>query len=622
MEEYRERRNHYYTYQENGKWGIRHNRHHMGKIVVPCQYDEVIFSSSSRDIDDEEIWYFAFVRQGDKWGYVGGAEHIGPCLYDELEKISENCIIDYSVDSHPLLKARQGDKWGVLHGKKEIVPCSYDEVVALGSTRRFAEDPLLYFVGVRRGDKWGVVNEKGKEIYPCQYDAVEPTLNPDYYRVCLDGKWGLVEKESAPVVVPCHYDEIVMDDPYGGCFHVRQGDKWGVLGTFGGDIPCKYDGATGWNISWGGVCKNGKWGVISNKEEELIPFRYDGVRFCCDHLFIVHVQRSGKWGLWGLFYYKKSGKIGRREIVPCKYDEINSRGYRCRWGLLQRAKSHLVKSGDKWGVVNDEGEEIVPCRYDALKKLGGYDYIVCSDNAWGLINFKGEELIPCMYEEIDTFPGEIVSGMSSLSEPNLFVVRQGGRWGVVDRNGETFIPCQYDRIEEEPDNSSGFGIWSDGIWVWSDGKMGLFNKKGKEILPCQYDRIEDYYKRPIFIGQRLTLAGFGVRQGDKWGIVGKTGKVVVPCLYDEIDDRDAGFFVCQGDKWGVRSKKGEEIAPCKYDEIRSLRRCADVEEDRTIFDPYAVSFGNKWGIIAADGQEIIPCRYDTFEELKRSHKLE
>lgn len=620
MEVYRERRNHYYTYQENGKWGIRRNCNHMGKIVVPCQYDEVIFSSSSRDIDDEAIWYFAFVRQGDKWGYFGGAEHIGPCLYDELEKISENCIIDSSVDSHPLLKARQGDKWGVLHGKKEIVPCSYDEVVALGGPERVDEEHLLYLVGVRRGDKWGVVNEKGKEIYPCQYDAVEPTLNPDYYRVCLDGKWGLVEKKPAQVVVPCHYDEIVIDNPGCRCFPVRQGDKWGVLDAFGESIPCKYDGATGWSFYTGGVCKNGKWGVISNKEVELIPFRYDGVRLCYDNAFAI-VQRSGKWGLWSLMGLMGLSDDKGCEIVPCKYDEIKYDEINSQ-GIIRIPTSHPVKSGDKWGVVNDKGEEVVPCRYDALKRLGR-DYVVCSDAAWGLINNEGEELIPCMYEEIDTFPGEIGSFLS-VFEPDLFVVRQGGRWGVVDRDGETFIPCQYDRIEEEPDNSSGFGIWSDGIWVWSDGKMGLFNKnkKGKEILPCQYDWVEDYYKRPIFIGQRLTLAGFGVRQGDKWGIVGKTGKVVVPCLYDEIDDRDAGFFVCQGDKWGVRSKKGEDIAPCKYDEIRSLRRCADVEEDRTIFDPYAVSFGNKWGIIAADGQEIIPCRYDTFEELKRSHKLE
>lgn len=608
MEGYRERQNHYYTYQENGKWGIK-DSYRMGKIIVPCQYDEVIFRSSSRDIYDGDIWYFAFVRQGDKWGYVGGAEHIGSCLYDELEKFSENCIVDEdSADSHPLLKARQGDKWGVLHGEKEIVPCSYDEVVALGGPdqrkRKMVERLSLYLVGVRREDKWGVVNEKGEEIYPCQYDAVKPTLNQDYYRVCLDGKWGLVEKESAQVVVPCHYDEIVIDGTYCNCFPVRQGDKWGFI-SIGLDgnwsIPCKYDGATEFaryeeSISWGGVCKNGKWGVISHKEEELIPFRYDGVRLYSGEPF-AFVQRSGKWGL--------SDDKGC-ETVPCKYDEIDS----------SSLGSYPVKSGDKWGVVNDEGEEIVPCRYDALKKLGYYDYIVCSDNAWGLITNEGEELIPCMYEEIDAFPDEI--GAFPFA-PHLFVVRQGGRWGIVDRDGETFIPCQYDRIEEGPDtNSSGFGFWSDGIWVWSDGKMGLFNKEGEEILRCQYDWIEYYYNgctdyRPI-------LAGFGVRQGDKWGFVGKTGKVVVPCLYDEIDKRSAGFFVRQGDKWGFRSKKGEEIAPCKYDEIRFLRSCAG--KGRKTNYPYAVSFGNKWGIIAADGQEIIPCRYDTFEELKRSHKLE
>lgn len=58
---------------------------------------------------------------------------------------------------------------------------------------------VLYFEDgycpAKRDDKWGFIDETGKEVIPCAFDAVSYTANGHAY-VCHDGQWGILNLDA------------------------------------------------------------------------------------------------------------------------------------------------------------------------------------------------------------------------------------------------------------------------------------------------------------------------------------------------------------------------------------------------------------------------------------------
>ena len=176
----------------------------------------------------------------------------------------------------------------------------------------------------------------------------------------------------------------------------------------------KYDELGGFNEGLACVKKDGKYGYIDGKGEEVIPCRYDEVDDFSEGL--AAVQKDGLCG-----FINKNGE----EVVPCRYDRASS--------FSDDGLAWVVKGG-LWGVINEKGEEVVPCIYDENDgKGGGFIYSFSDDGlAWvrksglcGVINKNGEEVIPCRYD----YAGGFSEGLAPA--------QIGSKWGYVDKKGNS-----------------------------------------------------------------------------------------------------------------------------------------------------------------------------------------
>lgn len=103
---------------------------------------------------------------------------------------------------------------------------------------------------------------------------------------------------------------------------------------------------------------------------------------------ISRVKQDGKWGLLDNY---------GNEIIPFEFEEIISLSY--SEGLIG------IKKDGKWGFIDREGNSVVPIKYDSVFPLYGKFGItkVQLDRKWGLLDRDGIELTNINYTRVEMF---------------------------------------------------------------------------------------------------------------------------------------------------------------------------------------------------------------------------
>lgn len=127
--------------------------------------------------------------------------------------------------------------------------------------------------------KWGYFSYKGELSIPYKYDSASYASWAQIYKVCDNGKWGIVDvyNGNETIIIPCQYDFV--GDFNVGKSKVNMGGKWGLIDATGKEIvPCKYDSIYD-DFSAGlyyAVCIDGKWGILGIESgDETVPCIYD-----------------------------------------------------------------------------------------------------------------------------------------------------------------------------------------------------------------------------------------------------------------------------------------------------------------------------------------------------------
>ena len=215
-------------------------------------------------------------------------------------------------------------KYGYVNRKKEIiVPVKYEntdifgrpETISVGDNYRvYYRDTISYkgdwkgiAMSVQRDGKWGFVNKKGDEIIPCKfYISESDSLLP----VGLNNLYGFIDL-SGNIVIPLNYE-------FAGPFSrdvapVVKNGKLGFINKLG-DIVIdliydpKYEMHDGkarikdsfWLNETIAIRKNGKWGLINIKGEEVYPFKFDE--------FVSWSAEGTGHGNLLIFMFKNNGK--------------------------------------------------------------------------------------------------------------------------------------------------------------------------------------------------------------------------------------------------------------------------------------------------------------------------
>lgn len=174
-------------------------------------------------------------------------------------------------------------------------------------------------------------------------------------------------------------------------------------------------------------------------------------------------------------------------------------------------------------------------QYDEDHSLSNGMTIVKQGNKFGLIDELGNEVLPILFDELYT----IAVGLFIASykcKKHLYSVNKG---------------LVYSDIEDVEENYNPFGFNPEYYWIKKEGKWGLFNDSFKQIIPfrLEYDSCElitflpsnNYYIK--------------VTKDGKSGLINGLLNIVVIDLEDDIED----IILTQNNTFKVIKKDDQRI---------------------------------------------------------------
>ena len=176
----------------------------------------------------------------------------------------------------------------------------------------------------------------------------------------------------------------------------------------------EFDYVDGFNEGFARVQKDGKWGYINTKGEQIVECKFDNA-WSFNEGF-ARVQKDGKWG-----YINTKGE----QAIECKFDDV--------WFFSEGLAS--VQKDGKWGYINTKGEQIVERKFDyAMDFNEGFAWVK-KDGKWGRINTKGCFVIfDESKNEIEVFDKAI-----DRSNNTFYLSRLDNKFGLLDENFSVVI---------------------------------------------------------------------------------------------------------------------------------------------------------------------------------------
>lgn len=546
------------------------------------------------------------------------------------------------------------------NGKLEYIEidAQYEE------TRREFCDGLI---GVRKKGKWGFINLNGKEVIPCQYYSV----NDFHENLCVveDFKFhkGVINSKGVLIVpfgkfsdisdytqeITCSYsnstyngryasvsnsnidDEVYEYDDFYGIKKAnynnvnRHIDKNGNLCVLLYGNPFSISSEYEWcdDKFYNGflsVCRNGKWGVINTRKQEIISCLYDKItRYKDDYAIAIQadikyvfdsfgniifqgpfekiefqgtkgifigIDKSGKKTYMSLYCNSISGEEFKGRLDKFNYglnlgsDCAFSEGYGMGGGLLAARKYIEEENRYIYGFMDLHGNSITNLKFSKINPFSHGIAIVKqylkddpNNEKWGLLSLNGEMLTNFVYDKV-----------SELDNGDIIVSNKHGRSNIFTEDGMIKLSYGSDYIYLK-----GFDWCSEfHDTEWNDGS---FMNKGYAIA-IQGDKqciisANDYFPKVTF-----PLTEMGEVEIDF------NGK-------DEYDKNDI-IFKKKGETRKVNSN-GEIITYFNNHEIilpKGIYWCTEWKDNYL-----EVESNGKWGLIDSELNFILEINYTTVQ---------
>ena len=250
-------------------------------------------------------------------------------------------------------------------------------------------------------------------------------------------------------------------------------------------------------------------------------------------------------------------------VLPIEYDKFYSTN-----------SYNEIKRENKWGIIDSSGKICLPAIWDRVYTLGLVprgNIVVISGRKIGLYNAEtGKEIIPVIMDEINNLHA---SDLNNFMREHFVVVSKGGKRGVFDLDGKEIIPIKYKVIDTA---EYAYGCFEIRTFIGDfDCKYEYFTQEGVPAFPLS-DGLE-YEKSP----RRLAC----VKKNGKYGFINIKGDVVVPVVYDDAGYYDDGSgWVKQGSFQMRVDGNGKPIM-----KIKSLSSGEDILLSKDYGEPDAVT---------------------------------
>lgn len=458
------------------------------------------------------------------------------------------------------------------------------------------------YVQATRNGKMGLLDSKGKEVIPCNYDAVGlPSEGISRIFKKANGKtylgyWNLAQGKEivAPnkYVLPSGYE--YLGDPQGGTI---EGFYMPDIGE--GRIAVVFDFYGGYAL------------VPTGKEVKV-------TEECTDEsdsrkrtlVYAQIVDKNGKEVLKGGPYPFNINPAITKDYPQAGaymvYDQLSTKRLRMK---MDTGDEIIYNSHLESGIVGPKGI-LVPAQYHggvwgnsaigwyppgaqiqiipelslAITNKCGYDGFKEAAAKKGVINFSNKVIIPFGSLDFLEYDSDSKVFYGAVFEPvykpdGKKIPATTGRADLLLNNGYVII-CDY---AENGDIKSIKGVTSvktgksythenlkgsestlvsakDTLWVKKGSKWGLVNVNGKLIIPFEYEEIN----HDAWLNTTSPYAT--VKKNGKWGMVDTTGKVLLECSYKSITSGEDGYFNIQDyttGKYGIYNYNTFKIStPC------------------------------------------------------------
>jgi hypothetical protein len=518
---------------------------------------------------------------------------------------------------------KMGGKWGLIDRKgQEVLPCAYDEI------EMFTKEEG---VAVREGLNWGLVDVQGKVLLKPAWEQVQPLVN-GFIPVKKDGKWGYADA-SGKLVIPCTWDDAWRFSAAGRAVvteETAEGRKRGYIDKSGRVItPLEWDGAqTQVAEGFGAVRRGGGWALVGKDGRVLGEPQWEMQwRLLRADLGFLPVRKDGKWGLIAL-----DGAI----LVEPAWDWI-APGEN---GVLLAApgsKSIFVGAGGKTIFESGPWEEIrgVQSPFDWRERPGFIEgfLAVRSGDKWGFIDEKGKTVVAAAWDQVGNFSEGFVAvrnksdrdgwrflaadGSPAFANPDGVTI--GYNWsgprfrnGKVEARATGFVSVAVDR------QGKIVGEWNRNSWLPEDVtiqgiRFGYVSRHGRRGYMRNFaDGEGKIFMRDVPVEMSSLDDPFPYPGPPRFGLAAATGEVLVEPSWDcvQVISRDWVRVWVDG-RQGLVNGKGKQILRPEWDRVKVERNgllVATKGDRKEVFD----SAGKALLPMGPDGAEYVDYYADGF----------
>lgn len=336
------------------------------------------------------------------------------------------------------LRVTKNKKRGVIDSKgKIIVPVIYDDVSTLYNSN------FKNFIKVTLHNKVGIVNLQGEKVIPINYEFI--SAEDDFFKVTTtepNRKTGLYDNNGR-IIIPTEFRWVQKSSTENSNIIIleKENDSYNFLNEKNELIlpeNCiKYGYVLNENLLLNPFSSNnnyllyiksrkGKFGLLNEMTGVVdIPMIYDAIlqRFEAGEHTYFSVQKGNKFGLIN----EKN-----EEVIPLKYNDIN-----ISFVVSNDDKNYhvVVAKGKKYGTVNLKNEIQIPFQYTELERIGDIGlYKAKKKGHYQIINVKNQPINNDLYDEVANF--EQKGGFEYGDKPSYQALTfRNGKMRVIDEKG-------------------------------------------------------------------------------------------------------------------------------------------------------------------------------------------
>jgi hypothetical protein len=459
-----------------GRWNFLHRS--SGMFLLPFSYDE---------IETKGMGIFA-LRLGEKLGLydLPKRKMILPVEYD---RYSCGVFGNFTRERPVCPIKKDGGLYALFHAKGIfLTPFKYNGIDLLNVGRGY----IPYVVG----DKKGLLNLHGREVLPPLYHEHDYYFKTsDWITVTRNKKIGLYDIKEEKERIPPLYKrlDIYESISHDLIFAMNEKDQWGVLDKENKQrIPFDYEDASFEVNGLVFLKKKGKWGAINfTHQKVVVPFEYDEIKAIYNNFpknslaparYAYNAILAKKNGLWGTLSEKGE------EMISPQYDHL----------FVFYKEQAIVQKKGLFYAINPQGRVLVPLQKDLkLEYLSDFTQnqaLAKSNGKFGIITHDSQIFIPFEYEDI----GQEKRYWFGIKNFKHFIpVTQGGQIGFLHPSGKKMIPPKYEKTgflyyQSELGMYIHYFFQINGlVAVKYKGKWGLIDQQDRPILPFEYEKI--YY---------------------------------------------------------------------------------------------------------------------------------